>query len=193
MVIDTAFYDHPMVSHRVFRTKKQTNSLHSLLTIHTLTTNPNRLCSQVEIHLCLESETIYAWEVAKCINKAISSNIKFVLIPYEGTASPFAIERKAFDRAAKSKTKIIISAGNHGVDLNKHDRFPQSYAKHYPNVRTISANDMSAASKGDWTVNDISGKIFALNRTFWGTSFSAPKYLNKILDKECRRINATSR
>lgn len=188
MVIDTGYKPHPSITHKV--NYSTSTGEHGTIVTGALLNGLNKedkLCSRVVVSHCGNSGTFSPDELISCLDEAVNTNVKYINISMNGSDRKTKDEYLAFKRAQEAGIRVIMAAGNQRLDLSKRLIYPHGYSLLLNNMTVVSAPDVPTANRGWWTVNNVKGTYLLDERTGVkkGTSFSAPLFLNKLLQKEC--------
>lgn len=198
MVVDTGFVPTEYTTHKV-TSFVSTDSFkgvgHGTAVTHTLLYGDiidgkptSKLCKEVEVEICGYT-TYYAPDVLiSCLDRAIEKKFNYINMSIGGGPFTTQAERKAFISAADKGVVIVISSGNGKLDLDKSCIYPQCLAKEHKNIIAVGS-DTGEYTTGSfvkraeaWAYAPTSaGKVVR----FAGTSFAAPKYLNRLLRDKC--------
>lgn len=145
--------------------------------------NNKELCDEIKINVCNYNNYL------DCLRKIKYND--YVNISLSG--KPYIKEEEnIFKEMSKLNIPIIVAAGNDGVDVKKHRRYP-AYYNIYPNITTVGTYSKTVKSntgnnfiyrKGDLKAYNKVGKI----EEVYGTSFAAPLYLRELLERRCNEL-----
>lgn len=184
MVIDTGFTPNSKVTHNVVYEKKEV-STHGTPVIYTMLRG---VCEDVVVYVCGYTTELSEGVMLNCLSKADNLGVKYINISFNGSQYESKKERTLIKKLVDKGVKFTIASGNDGLNLDTSPRYPQSYAKEYNNIYVVGGRDLDKANTGEYVIKDISTKIIdAEGSVRIGTSFAAPKYMNKLLRQECER------
>ena len=183
MIIDTGFEPTPEVSHRVIVDQDRNNPEHGTIVTYLAVKDT---CHNVVVHLCAIGTTAEARTVKNCLTKALESDIKYINMSFNGDKIKYPDEYHLINKLTKKSVQIVMSSGNQSLNLDDTPMYPQSWL--FPHFTIVGANDVPVANKGKFVVSNISGVVSFKGKLFMGTSFSSPRYLNKLLKKHCEAL-----
>lgn len=198
MVVDTGFVPTEHTKHKVV-SFASTDSFkgvgHGTAVTHTLLYGDiingkptSKVCDSVEVEICGYT-TYYAPDVLiSCLDRAVEKKFNYVNMSIGGDPFTTKAERKAFINAANKGIVIVIASGNGKLDLDKSCIYPQCLAKEHKNIIAVGS-DTGEYTTGSFVKKE---KAWAYAPTskgevvlFYGTSFAAPKYINRLLRDKC--------
>jgi subtilisin family serine protease len=147
------------------------------------------VCSSVEVEICGYTDKLTEDVTIPCLERATQYGFKYVNISVGGSLVASEEERKAMLKAAEAGVTVVISAGNDiNSNLDKVCTYPQCFAKLHKNIIAVGSNDGSF-TQGSFLKREEAWSYTVTNAgtvaRFSGTSFAAPKYINRLLIKEC--------
>jgi len=184
MVIDTGYNPSEEIKHRVVTEKADVYN-HGTVVVDTMLRG---VCPNVVVYMCGYTNNLTEEIMLDCLNKADKLGVKFINISYSGSSESSKKEKKMIKKLVDKGVKFTISSGNESIDLDKHPKYPQNYAKEFKNIYVVGGKDLKKANTGSFVINNLSAAT--ITRDGWikvGTSFSAPKYMNKLLKQECNK------
>lgn len=138
---------------------------------------------KIKYTVCGQELSVGPDKVVECVDYAIRYNYKYVLMPYSSSESTTSREEEIIRRATERGITLIFSFGNR-VESNPLNEYPHSYCKKYPNCfivyDTLRENKYR---KNLPFVKGEEGKSCLNNACYFGSSFSAPKFLAKLINQ----------
>jgi hypothetical protein len=184
MVIDTGYNPSKEVKHRVVTERADVYN-HGTVVVDTMLKG---VCSNVIVYMCGYTFNLTEEIMLDCLNKADQLGVKFINISYSGSSEPSKKEKSMIKKLVDKGVKFTLSSGNDSIDLDKHPKYPQNYAKEFKNIYVVGGKGLKKANTGSFVIDNLS--TVAITRDGWikvGTSFSAPRYMNKLLKQECKQ------
>lgn len=187
MVIDTGYTPLPNIKQTiVYDTNKQEIPHHGSKVVH-LMLKTKELCPNIIVQVCGYESSFSDETIIKCLELASRMGVQFINISIEGKDTESRRETSIIKTLTNKGVHVVLAAGNRSKNLDQEMVYPQVYGKVIDNLHVISAPDVEVANRAPWTINNISGVVYWEGFKYKGTSFSTPRYMNMLLDNECKR------
>lgn len=187
MVIDTGYTPLPNIKQNIVHdTNKQETPHHGSKVIHTML-KTKELCPNITVQVCGYESSFSDETIIKCLELADRMGVQYINISVEGKDTESRRETSIIKTLTNKGVHVVLAAGNRGKNLDLETVYPQVYGKVIDNLHVVSAPDVEVANRASWTINNISGVLYWEDTKHKGTSFSAPRYMNMLLDSECKR------
>jgi subtilisin family serine protease len=187
MVIDTGYTPMSDIKQKiVFDESKKETTHHGSKVIRTMLKH-KELCTNITVHVCGYETNFSDATIIKCLELADKMGVDFVNISINGKDIESRRETSAIKTLTNKGVHIVMASGNESKQLDTQMVYPQVYGKVVDNLHVVSAYDVEIANRANWTINNVSGVIYWEGVRFRGTSFSAPRYMNMLLDRECNQ------
>jgi hypothetical protein len=182
MVIDTGYNPNVDTKHKIIYEKTAVSD-HGTFVVNTMLED---VCSNVVIYMCGYTLNLTEDIMLDCLNKADRWGVKYINISYSGVKKPSEKEKKLIKKLVNKGVKFTLASGNDGIDLDKQPKYPQNYAKEFKNIYVVGDKNFKLANKGSFVIDNLPAvSIKYKGRAKIGTSYSAPRYMNKLLKQEC--------
>jgi hypothetical protein len=186
MVIDSGYVPHPEITNHVIVDRHSSFTLHGTIVTKLATQDT---CPQVVVYICSIEYRATPDIVVACLDKAVDLKVKYINMSFNGGETPDFREKVRLKKLTDNNVSIIASSGNQKLNLDNHKRYPHSWAKELLGFYLVGAYDVSSANTGSNVLTNYSGIVEHDGVAYKGTSFSAPRYLNKLLKRDCDEIN----
>ena len=185
MIIDSGFAPHETIKHRVELLSHSSKPLHGTIVTSLIVEDT---CQNVKVYVCPIEDNAHTFKVQDCLSMASKLNVEYINMSFNGGDDRHLRELSQIKNLSDKGVILVASSGNQGLDLDKSPRYPQSWAKDIHNFFLIGAYDVKSANIGHNVLKDFSGVVEWEGGYYHGTSFSAPRYVNKLLKSRCESL-----